>query len=114
MLIKHLAGMYYVYILTNKNKTALYTGVTNNLELRVTEHYRQQWDLSSFTGKYKCFNLIYFEEYRFINEAIQREKVIKNRSRKWKEMLIATENPEWMFLNEGVFEQWPPDDRFHR
>ena len=106
--------MYYVYILTNRTKTVLYTGVTNDIQLRIAEHYRARGDSSRFTGKYCCFNLIYYEEFRYVNDAIQREKVIKNRSRAWKEQLIASINPEWKFLNEGLCDKWPPEVGFHR
>jgi len=101
--------MYYIYILTNINRSVLYTGVTNNLRRRISEHYLKRGDISSFTGRYNCFNLIYYEEYSSINDAIAREKAIKNRSRAWKEKLINTSNPEWNFLNEVLLDPWPPD-----
>ncbi|WP_373399077.1 GIY-YIG nuclease family protein [Algoriphagus halophilus] len=51
----------YVYILTNKNKTTLYVGVTNDLSKRLAEHREAR---NTFTSKYKCYNLIYFEEFQ--------------------------------------------------
>jgi putative endonuclease len=94
---------YYVYILTNFKKTALYTGVTNNLERRLMEHIEGHSKFA-FTGKYKCSNLIYYEHYTYIDRAIAREKEIKGWSRKKKEDLIATENPNWDFLNSIILE----------
>lgn len=67
---------YFVYILTNKNKTVLYTGVTNNLALRLQQHENGD-NKFSFTKKYSCYFLLYFERYQFIEHAIEREKEIK-------------------------------------
>ena len=100
--------MYYTYILTNQRKTVLYTGVTNNLIRRISEHYLQKGNMQSFTGRYNCHNLVYYEEHIFITDAIAREKIIKNWPRAWKENLIASENPEWVFLNNTLFDYWPP------
>ena len=71
---------YYVYILTNKNHTVLYTGVTNDLIRRVYEH-KNHLDLNSFTAKYKVMKLVYFEETSDVTAAIEREKQIKSWSR---------------------------------
>lgn len=90
---------YYVYILTNKNKTTLYIGVTNDLKRRLYEH-RHNDDKSSFTKRYNCFYLIYFEYFNGINEAIDREKQLKGWKRNKKENLIYDFNPDWKFLNE--------------
>jgi putative endonuclease len=80
--------------------------------MRVAEHFHKR--NNSFTAKYRCFNLIYYEEYATIKEAIAREKVIKNRSRRWKERLIERMNPEWKFYNEALFDPWPPDENYFR
>ncbi len=101
MLINKIA--YSVYILTNYNKTVLYTGVTNNLEVRILEHYLQAGNSKSFTGKYHVHFLLYFEDYKYINEAIAREKEIKGWTRIKKENLISLMNPEFKFLNVDVF-----------
>ncbi len=69
--------MYYVYILTNKHHTVLYTGVTRDLIRRVYEH-KNHLDKSSFTAKYKVDKLVFFEETTDVNAAIQREKQIKS------------------------------------
>ncbi len=83
---------YYVYILTNKNKNVLYTGVTNDLIRRVYEH-KQHFDKNSFTSKYNITNLVYFEETTDIRAAIEREKQIKSWSRMKKFFLIKEKNP---------------------
>ena len=84
----------YVYMMTNKNKTVLYVGVTNNLVRRVEEH-KTHFVKGSFTDRYNCEYCIYFEEFSNIIAAIQREKVIKKMSRQNKEKLINALNPEW-------------------
>ena len=90
--------MYYVYILTNKTHTVLYTGVTNNLEKRVYEHKSKL--VEGFTKRYNVNKLVYFETTTDVNSAIQREKQIKNLLRSKKEVLIQQINPEWKDLSE--------------
>ena len=107
-------NLYSVYILTNYNRTVLYTGVTNDLEQRIIEHYLGSNNTKSFTGKYKTFYLLYYEDYKYINEAIAREKEIKGWRRIKKEELIILVNPEMIFLNIEVFGKWPPDNMFSR
>ena len=68
---------YYVYILTNKNKNVLYTGVTRNLIRRIYEH-KNHLDPNSFTAKYRVTQLVYFEETTDVRAAIEREKQIKS------------------------------------
>src|SRR5690606_4736481 len=93
---------YYVYILTNKNKTVLYTGVTNNLKERLYAHTNPLPFSKAFTAKYKCFFLIYYEHFFEVDEAIEREKQIKGWLRIKKAEPIVTKNPEWRFLNDDV------------
>lgn len=88
---------YYVYFLTNFNKTTIYIGVTNDIERRLSEHNLES---KGFTSKYNCKYLIYFEHYSNVNQAIDREKQLKKWSRKKKEWLISTINPDWSFLND--------------
>ena len=88
---------YYVYILTNKNHTVLYTGVTRDLIRRVYEH-KNNADPKSFTAKYKVHKLIYFEETSDVDSAIEREKQIKSWSRKRKNQLVEGMNPDWADL----------------
>ena len=93
---------YYVYILTNKIKTVLYTGVTNDLKNRLYWHKNPEAIEKSFTSRYKCFYLIYFEHFGDIDTAINREKQIKGWTRQKKENLINGFNPDWKFLNEEI------------
>ena len=93
---------YYVYILTNKAKTVVYKGVTNDLKNRLYWHQNPEAIEKSFTSKYRCFYLIYFEHFDNIDIAIAREKQIKGWTREKKDNLITEFNPSWRFLNEDV------------
>jgi putative endonuclease len=84
----------FVYIMTNKNNTVLYTGVTSNLRERVIQH-KEKKHPDSFSVRYNTFKLVYFESLDTIGEAIQREKQIKPGSRKAKVELINKLNPKW-------------------
>jgi len=86
----------YVYILTNKNKTTLYIGVTNDLSRRIQEHLDSKGGV--FTAKYKVHFLIYYEEFTDINLAIEREKQLKKWGRSKKDRLIRTMNPNIEFI----------------
>jgi len=89
----------FVYILTNKNKTVLYIGVTNNLERRVSEHKADaEGPRKSFCGRYNCYYLVYYEEFQKPIEAIAREKELKKWRREKKEILISSDNPDWKFI----------------
>ena len=99
---------YYVYILTNPGRTVLYTGVTNNIRQRIMEHYLDRGKDKPFAAKYSCHNLLYYELFDYINNAIKREKEIKKWSRAKKEELIRSMNPEMKFLNVELFGKWPP------
>jgi len=94
---------YFVYIITNSNRTVLYTGVTNDLYSRLKEHEKDaKTTKKHFTGKYNVYFLIYWERFEYIEDAIDREKEIKGWTRKKKENLINTVNPQWIFLNGTV------------
>ncbi len=84
----------FTYIMTNKNNTVLYVGVTSNLKDRVYQHKTKHFG-TSFTAKYNIDKLVYFEFYSRIEEAIAREKQLKVGSRKKKIDLILTINPNW-------------------
>jgi len=99
---------FYVYILTNKLKTVLYTGVTNNLSQRIQEHYLQRGQKTSFTARYHAYYLLYFEPHQYINNAIAREKEIKGWTREKKMKMINEMNPLLEFLNKEVFGTWRP------
>jgi putative endonuclease len=98
---------YFTYIITNYKKRVLYTGVTNDIENRLYEHYFGINQENSFTSKYKCFYLLWYERHQYINHAIEREKEIKGWTRAKKINLIEQENPMWTFLNKEIME-WPP------
>jgi putative endonuclease len=100
MMIEYTEGIYnfYFYILTNKNKTVLYTGVTNSLKRRLHEH-RDKLNPKSFTARYNVEFLVYYEHFTWIQLAIAREKEIKNLLREKKLDLIKEFNPEFEFLN---------------
>ncbi|SHF93950.1 GIY-YIG nuclease family protein [Flavisolibacter ginsengisoli] len=101
---------YFVYILTNELMTVLYTGVTNDLEQRITEHYKQRGQNTSFAGRYNVYHLLYYEPYKYINEAIAREKEIKGLTREKKMKMINEMNPRLEFLNKEICGCWPPRD----
>lgn len=100
-MIEYTEGIYnfYVYIITNKNKTVLYTGVTNNLKRRLIEH-KEKKNPTSFSARYNLEFLLYYEHFGWIQLAIAREKEIKNLNRGKKINLIKELNPELNFLND--------------
>ncbi len=88
-----------VYMLTNWNKTVLYTGVTGNLSERLAWHMAPT--KSSFTTKYNVRYLVYFEYLNSMSCAIEREKQIKGWSRAKKDKLISDFNPNWVFISHS-------------
>lgn len=91
---------YYIYIITNKTKTVLYTGVTNHLKIRLQQHQENiDSKKATFASKYNVYFLLYYEKYSWIQEAIAREKEIKGWRREKKVALIKTINPHLDFLN---------------
>jgi putative endonuclease len=84
---------YFVYIMTCKLNTVLYTGVTSDLERRVWEHRSGLHD--GFTKKYHVNKLVYYEIFEDPTAAITREKQIKAGSRRKKLHLIEATNPQW-------------------
>ncbi len=89
---------HYIYIMTNKKNTVLYTGVTNNLRRRVYEHKEKL--IKGFTKKYNITKLVYCEVFDRIGDAITREKQIKGGSRQKKIDLIKSMNKDWQDLYE--------------
>jgi len=87
---------YYVYILTNYDKTSLYAGVTNNLQRRIYEHKHKI--NKGFTAKYHIDMLVYYEIFDDVEYAIVREKQIKGGSKQKKIDLIKKFNPDWKDL----------------
>ena len=90
----------YIYFVTNKSNRVLYTGVTNSLMRRSSEHGEHRG--SSFTSKYKCDKLVYFEVFPDMEQAIKREKQLKHFKREWKDQLVQEVNPEWRDLAVGM------------
>ncbi len=88
----------YCYILTNKNKTVLYIGATNDLQRRIAEHKNGVYS-NSFTKRYNCYLHVYFEEFDSVRGAFDREKQLKAGNRKRKEDLINSKNPNWKDLS---------------
>ena len=84
---------YYVYILTNPSQHPFYTGITNNMYRRMSEHLDFLND--SYTARYHLTRLVYYEEFGNVREAIRREKEIKTWSRAKKIALVNTKNPNW-------------------
>ena len=90
----------WVYILTNKPNGILYTGVTIRLPQRIFDH--RSGNGGAFTRKYKLKRLVYVEEHERIEQAIQREALIKSWPRAWKVRLITGMNPNWDDLYEHI------------
>lgn len=84
-------------MVTNKHNTTIYTGVSSELYYRITQH-KEKYYPKSFTAKYNCDKLVYYELFDHIEDAIAREKQIKAGSRGKKIKLIETMNPEWRDL----------------
>ncbi len=89
---------YYVYILTNERDRLLYIGVTNNLSRRIYEHKNRL--VPGFTSDYRIHKLVYFEVCHSAEDAIRREKQLKNWRREKKIELIERMNPYWKDFGE--------------
>lgn len=85
-----------VYLLASKRNGVLYVGVTSNLAHRMVEH--REGLIPGFTKTYSVKHLVYYEMHRTMDEAIRREKRLKDWRRAWKVRLIETMNPEWCNL----------------
>lgn len=90
----------FVYFMSNTSNSTLYVGVTNNLVRRVAEH--KSMATPSFTAKYRCTKLVYFEATDYMLGAIAREKQLKNWKREWKDELISKTNPGWRDLGAEI------------
>ena len=95
---------FYTYIITNKYRTTLYIGMTNNIQNRLAQHYFDSQNAKkSFAGKYACIYLVYYEGFDYPKLAINREKQLKKWRRDKKNKLITQFNPKWETLNNQVF-----------
>jgi putative endonuclease len=89
----------WVYILANRYRGTLYTGVTSNIHARAWQHRTSP---AGFAARYEARKLVYVEEYPTILEAIAREKAIKKWRRAWKIESIEKDNPDWNDLFEVI------------
>ena len=91
---------YYVYILASRKSGTLYIGVTNDLVRRAYDHKSNV--IQGFTEKYGVHDLVYYESYTDVRDALTREKRLKKWKRQWKINLIETKNPDWRDLYEQI------------
>jgi len=101
----------YVYFMANNHNSVIYLGVSTKLEQRVWEH-KNCVDEDSFTSRYNCNKLVYYEYSGSIRSAIEREKQLKNWKREWKDKLIESQNPNWedlslSWIGEGIAARRP-------
>ena len=95
----------FIYILTNKNNTTLYVGVTANLIARIQQH-KDNINPKAFTARYNLDKLVYYEAFQEIGDAIAREKQLKAGSRATKIGLIESLNATWCDLFEVVEKEY--------
>ena len=93
---------FYVYMMTNRGRVVLYTGLTNSLMRRVAQY--QKSEIEGFTKTYKVNRLVYYECFNDPRDAIAREKEIKGWRREKKNALVETKNPEWADLSGMLFQ----------
>jgi putative endonuclease len=94
---------FFVYMLTNRSRIVLYTGVTNSLERRLWFHSHA--GPRSFAKRYKVDRLVYYERFNTARDAISREKEIKGWRREKKNDLVRTLNPRWKDLGKELFDR---------
>jgi putative endonuclease len=112
------AHQYWVYMVTNKGNTVLYTGMTNDVQRRLFEH-RTGVDPDSFAWRYQCWKLVYMEVHTDVKRAIAREKRLKNWKRCWKNELVQEQNPHWSDLSSdwdyrGWYDPHEPPPGYYR
>jgi putative endonuclease len=93
---------FYVYLMTNRSRVVLYTGITNSLVRRVWQH--QNGEIDGFTKNYKVSRLVYYERFNRPRDAIAREKEIKGWRREKKNALVERMNPKWADLSPILFQ----------
>jgi putative endonuclease len=91
-----------VYIMASRSRV-LYTGITNDLVVRVFQHKIGRFD--GFTKKYRVHRLVYFESFQYVRSAIAREKEIKHWTRKRRVELVESMNPTWEDLATGWYSE---------
>ena len=90
------------YIMASGRNGTLYLGVTSDLRARVSQH--KQGLMEGFSKKYGCKNLVWYEAFDLLTNAIRREKAMKHWVRAWKLQLIEESNPEWLDLSEAFWD----------
>jgi len=98
---------YFVYIVSSRSRN-LYTGVTNDLERRISQHKRGL--VPGFTKHYRIHRLVYYEEFGDVRAAIEREKQVKHWNRQKRLALIEAQNPTWKDLTEFLFPKFKRTD----
>ena len=83
----------YIYIITNSRNTVLYTGSTSSIKNRINHHKKRL--IPGFSKKYNLEKLVYYKKCKNRVDALEREKQIKNGSRKNKILLVEKTNPQW-------------------
>ena len=91
--------VYYLYIVSNPTKTVLYVGLQMIYTVVLKDHYENRGSQKTFSGKYDCHKLVYYEGYESAYEAMSREKQIKKWRRAKKEKIVQEMNPNWDWLN---------------
>ena len=94
---------YYVYIMASRSLN-LYTGITNDIFRRALDH--RSGEIEGFTKRYNINRLVYYETFKYVNNAIAREKQIKAWTRAKRIALIKSQNPTWQDLSEGWGEKF--------
>ena len=94
---------FWAYIVTNEHDSVLYTGMTNDLARRISEH--RAGEIPGFTANYRCRKLVYYEHCTNVLDAIAREKQLKKWSRSKKVALIPTLNPRWTDLAPDILSE---------
>lgn len=97
--------MYYVYILASRKNGVIYIGMTGDIERRIAEH--KIGSVPGFTREYNVKMLVWVEEFKNVDDALYREKQLKNWHRPWKIALIEKTNPEWCDLAEHILKRDP-------
>jgi putative endonuclease len=103
--IRPMTYQFWIYIMASRSGT-LYTGLTNELEIRVRQH--KAGEIEGFSAKYHCTRLVYYESFDNVLKAIAREKQLKGWRRSKKIALIEKVNPRW----EDLAEKWGAEMRF--
>jgi putative endonuclease len=98
---------YWVYILTNAHDDVLYIGVTSDIERRMDEH--TSGNAKGFSRQYNLTKLVHLEEFGEVEDAIRREKQLKNWHRPWKEGLIRKKNPTFVDLRGAQYSEGDPE-----